>query len=539
MTGPVAPETHGLGMKLLWDGHGLDPYWGVVSVFDPDHDEDLAPFEAIGETWEVETSTYWEGQIAPPGDQEHIDGGLNEYSYTLSALDEAGDRDVVLQFRPGFPNAENVNSGNPMQGIPDDLPESIRVQVMSTNVEVDEALTVLRAFAEEIGLNPEYFHGDPHEYSRVYQYERYVRLRREVSEDHIVGSGGIIDQLADFMSDQSGRGSYKWDNEEIVGHYLSVASDPDTWAMLLPGEERHGTALKNYHPKHPRASGGEDPLSHPKVEVSLSNEYDPEGNVPLSALDEFRDELDETMLNVLSWAGVPLAADSGVWVTADPYFDADERASLEIVANPLPELREKAEKITESELVRAEFSDTQEEMLTALADGGQMHYETLADEADAGTSTVYRLVENISPLLDTDNGIVQFADDVTRRCVESIVDQVRQTAEWGAESLRQVAQDNGILRDDGPLQRWMSRHGIRLVEQRPELEFEVDRPVGEVEIRQILRAGLDAAERSGLLTRRFENGSISWRTRDGATRNGWQIVVDGDVLGSGALETLR
>jgi len=526
-------------MKLLWDGHGLSPYWGVVSVFDPDHDEDLPPFEAVGETWEVQSAKYWEGKIAPPDGQDHIDGGMNEYSYSLEALDETGEKDVTIQFRPGLPNAEHIDTEEQIQGMPDDLPESIRVQVMGSNVEVAEALDILRVFADEIGLNREYFAGAPHEYSRLHQYERYVRLRRDVSEDHVVGSGGIIDQLADFMSGESGRGSYTWDNEEIVGHYLSVESDADTWSLLLPGD-RHGARLKNYHPKHPRASGGEDPLTHPKVEVSLSNEYDVDGNIPLSALDEFRDELDETMLNVLHWSGVPLAADSGAWVTADQYFAVDERDEpVELVENPLPELREKAEKLTESELIRAELSDTQEEVLTALADGGQMHYETLADEADAGTSTVYRLVDNISALLDTDDGIVRFADEVTRRCVESILDQVRQTAVWGSESLRQVAQENGILRDDGPLQRWMSRHGIRLVRQHPELELEVDRPVGEVEIRQILRAGLDAAECSGLLTRRFENGTISFRTRDGAERNGWQIVVDGDVLGDGALRNLR
>lgn len=536
----VEPQTHGFGAKLLWDDHGLDPYWGVVSVFDPDHDEKLDPFDAIGETWEVESANYWEGQIAPPDGQEHIDGGMNEYSYALEAQDDIGDKDVVLQFRPGFPDPKNVNSGEDMQALPDDTPRSIRVQVMSTNVSAIETLRVLVAFAEVVGLNTDYFAGEPHERSRVYQFERYLRIRRQVSEDHVVGSGGVIDQLADFASDQRGRGKYKWDNEEIVGHYTSVATDPDTWSMMLPGDDHRGMRLKNYHPANPRSEGGDDPLSHPKVEMALSSEFDPDGNIPWSSIDEVRDELDESMLNVLSWAGIPLAPDSGVWVENDPYFDVRERReSVEIASNPLPELRDQAEKHVESELVRTELSPAHEELLTVLTDGGEKHYETLAEEAGVGTSTVYRLVDKLRSLLDSDAGVIDFADDVTRRHVSSIVDKVRETADWATDSIRQVAQEHNILRDDsGPLQRWMDRHGIRLVSQHNGLEFEIDRPVGDIEIRQILRAGLDAAESSGVLTKRFENARISWTDLDGQAHPGRRVVTSGKVLGKGALRCL-
>lgn len=550
MSDIVAPETHGLGAKLLWDGHGLSPYWGVTSVFEPDHDEVLDDFEAVGERWSIETSSQWTGNIAPPEDQDGIETGMYEFSYTVSAVDAAGDKDVVLQFRPAFPNAENVYSGSPMQGMPDDLPEGIRVQIMSTNVTATEALRVLLAFAEHVGLNPDYFADEPHEWSRVYQYERYLRLDRQVSEDHIVGSGGIIDRLADFASDQSGRGEYKWDNEEIVGHYLSVASDPDTWAMLLPGdgEGQHGKAIKNYHPANPRGdTSGSDPLAHPKVEISLSNEYDPDGSVSWSDLDDLQAELDGSLLNVLSWAGVPLGPDAGVWVAEDPYFDVGALdRDVEIVANPLPELREAAADHVESELVRTELSPAQEEVLTVLTDGGQQHYETVAAEAGVGTSTVYRLVDKLQSLIESDDGILDFADDVTRRHVQGIVDKVRETADWARSSIRQVAQEHDILSaDDGPLQRWMDRHGIRLVREHPELEFAIDRPVGEEEIRQILRAGLDAAEASGLLTRQYKDAAVQWLDRDGEERQGVRIVNgqmhSGDVriLGKPAGRTLR
>jgi hypothetical protein len=530
---PAALETHGFGVNLLFDEHGLSPYWGVVSVYEPDHDERVEPFEAIGETWEIDRSNHWEGKIAPPEGQDHIDGGMNEYSYSLVAQDEIGDKDVNLQFRPGFPDAEHVDSGEPIQGMPDECPESIRVQVTSTNVDHDDLLDVLVAFAEHIGLNRDYFDQVPHEYSSAYQIERYGRLLRHVYEDHIAGAGGILDQLGDWGAEQRGRGKIRWDNEEIVGHYHSVAMDPDTWRAVLPGDDHHGKAVKGYHPQNPRSStNGDDPLAHPKVEVSLSNDFDPDGSVPWSEVDAVLKELDETLYNVLHYAGVPLPPDAGVWCKIDPYFDVRPRdESIDLQPDPLPELRDHAVEHAETEMIRSELSPTQERVLTVLTDGGSMHYDALADEAEVGTSTVYRLVDNLSSLLETDSGIVRFADDVTRRHVQGIVDKVRETADWARSTIKQIAQEQDLLRaDDGPLQRWMQRHGVRVVRERPELEFALDKPLSEREIQEIVRAGLEAAEASGMLTGRFESGLISWVDMDGNEHSGWKLVVDGYPL---------
>jgi hypothetical protein len=536
----VRPETHGFGANLIFDAEGLSPYWGVVSAFDPDHEETLGSFDALGDRWTIESSTYWEGKIAPP-EGANAEGGLYEYSYSIEADDGIGDRDANIQFRPGCPGAEHVDSGESIQGLPDDCPESIRVQVETTNVDHDDVLALVRALAEHIGLNPDYFR-DPHEWSRAYQIERYVRLLRQVYEDHIV-DGGVLGQLADVCSNQRGKGKHRWDNEEIIGHYESVAETAETWSMLLPDAVAStlGKSVKGYHPANPRGdTSGDDPLAHPKLEAARAAEFDEGNGVPWDQVDEALDELDATLLNVLSWAGVPVAADAAVWVRYDDYFDVDARSgTASLRSNPLPDLRETIIEHAESEMIRTELSPAQEEALTVLTDGGSMHYESLADQADVGTSTVYRLVENLRSLLETDNGLVRFADDVTRRHVRGIVDRVRETADWARESIQQIAQEHDLLRsDDGPLQEWMQRHGVRLVRQHPELEFEIDQPVGDVEIKQILRAGLEAAERSSLLTNRFEDALVTWHDLDGTEHPGRQIVVGGDVLGRGALRSL-
>jgi hypothetical protein len=164
-----------------------------------------------------------------------------------------------------------------------------------------------------------------------------------------------------------------------------------------------------------------------------------------------------------------------------------------------------------------------------------MHYEELADQAGVGTSTVYRLVEALCSLIETDQGLVQFADNVTRRNVRGIVDAVRETAEWASQSIREVALDSSILSNpDDPLRQWLDRHGIRVVAKHPDLELELDRPVSRQRIRQIMRAGVQAAEGSAMLSERLEDAKVHWQERDGGSRRNFNA----GLLARNALSSL-
>jgi len=531
---PVAFQTHGFGAHLLFDDAGLSPYWGVVSVYEPDHEDTLDDLEAVGETWQVDQSRHWEGQLAPPDGNDHLDGGMNEYQYQLVVDDDVGDKDITIQFRPGYPDATNVNSGEPIQGIPDDCPESVRVQVMTTNLDVDEILPLLRAFADHVGLNAGYF-GTPHEYSSAYQIERYGRLDRSVAENKLTGGGGIMAQIADFASGQSGRGMHKWDHEDVQAHYEAVALDPDTWELLIP-EQRLGKQFKVYHPKLVRDAGSPDPLSDPKVEISLSSEYDTDGTVPWEDVDQALADLDQAAANVLSWADVPIQP-TDIWNDDDEYFDvcaAEEPVTLH--ANPLPSLRDATEHHVESELIRQDLTQTDQQLLEAVTDGGAQHYEELAESADTSTSAVYRLLDKLSSLLDSDNGVVGFADEVTRSNVSEIVDQVRDTASWASESLRRVVSREAALSagdaEPNALEKWMNRHGIEVVNQSAELRFKLrHRQISRRELAKIIRSGLDAAESSGLESA-FRDATISWTDRDGSPMPDRRLFVGGRILGT-------
>lgn len=49
---------------------------------------------------------------------------------------------------------------------------------------------------------------------------------------------------------------------------------------------------------------------------------------------------------------------------------------------------------------------------------------------------------------------------------------------------------------DGPLARWMQRYGVWLVEEHPELHFELGRPLSKMDVIELLRSGYQAADAS-------------------------------------------
>ncbi|NLV15191.1 hypothetical protein GOC77_18160 [Haloarcula argentinensis] len=71
------------------DAAGLSPYWGMVSCYDPDHDETLDDFDAIGHTWEIDMTKHWNGHLAHPSEADQFPDGLYEY-HTSSLLRTTG-----------------------------------------------------------------------------------------------------------------------------------------------------------------------------------------------------------------------------------------------------------------------------------------------------------------------------------------------------------------------------------------------------------------------------------------------------------------
>lgn len=213
------PQLHESGAKLLFanpndpDDPGLKRYFGIVSQYDRIRElvEEEATFEAAGETWRFNhkpdadgpTINYWVGKIATrPGDSGEA---YYEYNIPLVAEDSVGEKKVNFQFRPSLPDATHVETGNPIGVIPDDIPEGLRVQVASANVNPDDYLTIMEAMFRLVGITTTYL-DDLHPWSRLKAMAVYTRILRELSEAHIVERNGLLERLARFSSVQRGRG---------------------------------------------------------------------------------------------------------------------------------------------------------------------------------------------------------------------------------------------------------------------------------------------------------------------------------------------
>jgi hypothetical protein len=514
-------EVHRIAGHVQFHEHGLKPYWGLVSCYEPEHEDVHDGFEACGDHWDIIGSSHWNGKIADP--QGRFDDGLLEYQYRLVVDDDVGDRDATLKFRPGYPEAEHVDTGDLIQGIPTELPECLRVQVETTNVDVNEVFPLLRAFFDAIGLNTEYV-CQPHEWSRIYEFEGYIRVDRGAAEAHLTGDGGLLQDLAQFGSSEGDKGEYKWDHEDHQGHYEAVALDPGTWDMLIPNQQ-YAKRLKCYHPQHVRSEASDDdPLSHPKLEVQLWPDAQHE-SVSWDDARHLTREFQTAAANALQWSGVGLDADSGPFVE-DAYHDVDwSDDEVDIYANPIPELEEKAVSRAQDQLLDPSITHTEFDVIEALADGGPKHY----DDLPASSSLVYRMAQRLG-IVEADNGTIRFPDQITRDRIKTLVERFQDVTAGLSKNLRDVADGLGRLSGDGDdpsaLERWMDAHGAVVAGHGRELHFEFPgRAFTEHEIVEILRAGYEAAQRSGFESK-YRSARVTYKERSGSVRKAWEIVKD-------------
>ncbi|EMA24646.1 DUF7845 domain-containing protein [Haloarcula argentinensis] len=531
----IALQPHRLAANLLFDDHGLSPYWAISSQFEPDLDEQDRTFTYNGRDWEITNSAYWEGKLAAP-DAASWDGAMNEFKISVYEEDDPhNEYGADLTFRPGYPDARHVDTGDLIGGIPTECPESIRLQVEATNLSKPELLGLLQSLASHLDVNPDYF-TDAHAWSSIYGIELYGRIDRETAVGQIAGKGGVLEHMAQF-SNGRGRGEHKWDHEQIKAHYEAVSLSPDLWERLLP-DQTLAKRLKCYQPQWVRSEDdGDDPLYHHKIECQFWKGYYPDGEDSLdwSGYSYAIDEMRETIINALNWAGVDFTPNEDVWVD-DPYFTVQSGdSSVEVFPNPMPDLEQQERGDARDTLADPDTTSGEWDVLVAMTDGGGRHYDEIAQEAGRSPSTVYRAAERFDDILEIENGVVRFQDGVIRDEISKIAQRVRDMKDTAMDSMRRIAEKaTPFSRGQGEpsaLEQWANRHGIVVRNATKELHLELSRAVSKRELQKILRAGLEAAEASPMLTKRFENAKIDWQNHHGEHKKGWQIVMNGRILG--------
>lgn len=540
----VEPRVHAFGAHLLFsqpdvseNGHSgsLSPYDAIVSQYEPTIAEDIGSFAFDGKLWEInsEKTRYWSGGIAAPG---RPYATFNEYQIAVRAQDGLGERKTTLQFRPSIPEARTAD-GERIGSMPEDLPYGLRVQANSSNLHPDEVIPLIRRLAEEMGISGHYFADDcVHEYSSAYQMEMYLRLDRNAGEEHVAGRGGVLDQLALFGSNSRGKGEYKWDNQKVIGHRNAVTLDESTWKKLTEKPNGIGKLVKYYHPEFARSestSSDDDPLSDPKIELQWSKDYSDLSSVPWDDDDAFDvdsllRELDESLVNVLAWAGLPTRADPRVY-TSDHYFDATEsERDLDLVENRMPSVQEGEEKQAVAHFARGDATEGERSVLAALTDGGDgANVERLAELSDTSRSTVYRAADKFDDLVQIANAKMSFEDGLIREKFRDLLNTFEDVTDWVGGGVRKLSSDETTMLDqDSALARWARRHGVSITESPDGMLVDLGgRPLTRLELMKLLRAGVDAARGSGKLAyRRFISAEFAWTERGDGRKTGQRPI---------------
>lgn len=530
----VASSPHEIKSRLYWSETGAAPYF-TLGKFVRELDggtragEPIVTETATGPNGEPERAqidlNYHVGKIAPRlKDSRDPEKGMWELTLRWSGH---GERKATFQIKPRWSPMRHVETGDrittPFDHSGED--EGVEAFIQGSNLEPDEYLHVLRETCEklaaELGQRWSRRHFKPSDVlggiSTILAHERYVRVHRRFTTD-MCSVGGIFSKLQSLYSGEKGTHvRFDLDNTETVG-YQNKAELPSHSVGPLPGLSR-GVKLEWYHPQRVRGQDSleaGDALAHPKHEVlfrmgrgdgenlKLNSE-----SVPWGRRHELVRELEEFLLNTLSWGGIPLEADTNVFVPDKHFEPRESERRIELFEDPTPAM----EVSRESALVRtlADAQDRDVSLLQQLvADGGEAHYRELSDEIGVGTSTVYRALERLDELVESRNGTVGFVCSKIHEDLHEIfeiAERGKAQIEYARRATERVLElSDGVLENaGGALSKWAAKWGVQLEER--------DGPAGrsrlELKIHSMLsRYGSSSAP---ALSDVLEAGYSAWR----------------------------
>ncbi|MEY7849547.1 DNA-binding protein, partial [Natrarchaeobius sp. A-rgal3] len=326
----VATTPHEVEGRWKWPDWGRGPYDALSSIM-------LGPpFEGYlelnvdvdGEPWVVKV-TYSKSGFAP-----RLSDGINaERLYEWDLVGRGpGEKKASYNISPRFQNMRHWETGEQLQ-----LPwenqvgevDGVDVEFHTSNIEPERALELLPEFYAAVfaeaneRVHREYFRTEPHEASRMWAYERYVRITRNWARK--LSSAGVLQKVAHFLSDQEGvKAELHINNKEVMNHQNRLFLDPASAGELLPGHT-YGRKFEIYQLRDPDAVSKDHPSYHPKVEVLVNKKMNDREAWAWTDRHAVTKQIDETLLNALHWEDIPLSPDGNDVYVPDDHFDAVAR----------------------------------------------------------------------------------------------------------------------------------------------------------------------------------------------------------------------
>ena len=494
----IRPHVHEAKTYLHFRDYGLSPYWTLRNLLIHELDGEGYTEEEIGGTnYEIKMA-YSDSGIAPrPSDTVERDV-LRDWEIHVEDPREDSEAKVHFEVRARYDGMKGPDGED--KSLPWEGGEGIDVQAQSSNIELDKLPYMLRraidALAESVGvqINQSYF-TSPRPSSKITTLAYYVRIGRDPARQ-VVDPDGILHRIMYLLSPVKGtEWVYKGDNTDIVGHRHGLALPPGSMSEL--GMFTTGVRLKSYHPKHARDNESEDdPLSSPKFEVAYHKSID--GNSRrYDDRDELRRELEEILINSLEWAEIDTSPTEEIYVEDDHFSVEPSSVTVEHRSDPTPQIEANQESLLMS--VLGEISPAGREVTKELATDGGTHYQELADRTDRSVSTIYRVLDELKGVVESDRGMIKFSSQKIRQEITGMVDRLNELKESTAERVAQLANVDLRSRADSALEKWAAKYGAEIAQMDGDggtLRFDTlltqFRSFREPHVEEVLKEGVEA-----------------------------------------------
>jgi transposase len=240
-----------------------------------------------------------------------------------------------------------------------------------------------------------------------------------------------------LAEEQGTQAEYHIDNEGRVGHIHTVHLYPEDISVIYPQHRSAwGRQLQSYLPREEHVFDPQDSLYHPKV-GALYKKANSTETVAREDRDELLAELDETVLNALSWPDIPIDMGSGdgggpigeAIFISDDHFEPETRLERAIIyPDPTPELQAEQGDIIMWAIDQIPDTESDRDITEALATDGGMDRDRLAEKTGWSMSTLYRAIDRLDGAIESRNGHFRFASRELRREFQALLEHMEDTA---------------------------------------------------------------------------------------------------------------
>jgi predicted transcriptional regulator len=448
--------------------NGLDLYW-VLGKLAIKHADGFHEFQTQvdGETWDVRLN-YSKGGIMARED-DAVDGTLYEFQLNIQGY---GERKIDYVFRPRFENMrdqEGEEISTPWQHL--DADEGVDVHVQGSNIDVDRYPSLLARMLQELAadlgtdLDHRLVDEDAFLGGSIYELERYVRPTRSMTKN-LIGPDGAMMSIMMLLADEKGsQAELHIDNEDVVGkNHRLLLEEAD--AAKLWSHHTRGSQLKSYLPSNPEHFDPDDALYHPKFGALFRKSLTKSGSVRWQDRHDLIKHLDERLLSVMAWSGIPIEA-GGTTFVADDHFDASARDDeIPITSDPTPSLQARQEHVLLTTL--NEMTPSDEDVVKTLATDGGQHVQELAERTDYSDSTIYRALDRMQGLIESDNGHVRWVSEKLRQEVVGLVENLEEFRDSIADRVGQLVGYDMQQSASSAFDRWCKEYGAEFVREASE-----------------------------------------------------------------------